>query len=76
MSLQNEDKPPQSDEGKPKIKLKEPAEVVAFIDHYLALADTLLAPNVEKQPPEEKSEPYVDHRENTDQSSGPGSTNS
>ncbi len=46
---------------KPAVKIKEPAEVVAFIDHYLALADVLLAPNVEKLRPEEKSEPYAAH---------------
>ncbi len=48
---------------KPAIRVKEPAEVVAFIDHYLALADALLSPNVDKEGPDQKSEPYVDHGE-------------
>jgi hypothetical protein len=40
---------------------KEEKDVVAFIDRYLALADLLLSPNLERERPEQKSEPYVDH---------------
>lgn len=45
---------------------KEDKDVAAFIGHYLALADLLLSPNVERERPDEKSEPYLDH----DKSSG------
>ncbi len=77
MSLVHDNEERKTDTAaKPAIKVKESADVVAFIDHYLALADTLLVPNVEKQPCEEKSEPYVDHSEKINQSSGPDSTDS
>jgi hypothetical protein len=33
-------------------------EAKAFIDHYLQLADKLLTPNLERETPEEKTEPY------------------
>lgn len=56
--------------AKPAVKTKEAADVVAFIDHYLALADTLLVANVEKQHSQEKSEPYVDRHEKMIQSAG------
>jgi len=29
-----------------------------FIDHYLRLADKLLTPNLERETPEDKTEPY------------------
>ncbi len=75
MSLVPDDQERNTDTAaKPPIKLKESADVVAFIDHYLALADTLLAPNVEKQDSGEKSEPYVDHHESINHSAGPDST--
>ena len=62
--------------AKPAVKTKEASDVVAFIDHYLALADTLLASNVEKQHSQEKSEPYADHTGKMTQTAGPDSTNS
>ena len=46
--------------------VKEEKDVVAFIDHYLALADLLLSPNLERERPGQKCEPYFDH----DKSSG------
>ena len=36
----------------------EPPEVQGFIDHYLELADRLLTPNLQREHPEEKTEPY------------------
>jgi hypothetical protein len=38
--------------------IPEPAETKAFIDHYLELADKLLTPNLERETPADKSEPY------------------
>lgn len=36
----------------------EPPEVQGFIDRYLELADKLLTPNLHREHPEEKTEPY------------------
>lgn len=36
----------------------ESAETKAFIDRYLELADKLLTPNLRRETPEDKSEPY------------------
>lgn len=43
----------------------ESAETKAFIDRYLDLADKLLTPNLERETPEEKSEPYNPPSEQT-----------
>ncbi len=36
----------------------EPPETQAVIDHYLQLADKLLTPNLEREHPEDKTQPY------------------
>ena len=42
---------------------KESQQVEGFIDRYLALADALLRSNVQREHPQEKSEPYLDHEQ-------------
>ena len=38
--------------------IAESGETKMYIDHYLNLADKLLTPNLERETPEEKNEPY------------------
>jgi hypothetical protein len=44
---------------------QESAEEQAFIDRYLALADKLLTPNLERETPEGKTQPYYSGEEET-----------
>jgi hypothetical protein len=39
--------------------LPESPEEKAFTDHYLKLADKLLTPNLERETPDDKTEPYL-----------------
>jgi len=37
----------------------EAVEEKAFTDHYLQLADKLLTPNLQRETPDDKTEPYL-----------------